>query len=124
VQHTQGNYRTNLLGALLVVVLIFAAKTAFSAGIADRGQADPILGSPIILNDGPQGACDPGLGSADLTPGIDVDGHPVAPAGLDQGSVPLPGQMMVRLKNGSYVAVDGSKLGPLLNPKPACPASH
>jgi hypothetical protein len=108
---------------MLVVVLIFAAKAAFSAGIADRGQPDPILGGPIltgpILNDGSRGPCDPDTASADLT-GTDVDGHPVAPANLDQGNVPLPGQMMVRLKSGSYVAVDGSKLDPLLNPKPAC----
>ena len=121
MQHTQGNYRLTVLGALLVVALIFAAKSAFSAGIADRGQADPILGGPIltgpILNDGP---CDPGTAEADLTPGTDVDGHPVAPANLDQGRVPVPSQMMVRLKNGSYVAVDGNKLDPLLNPKPAC----
>jgi hypothetical protein len=119
VQHTQGNYRAPVLGALLVVALLFAAKTAFSAGIADRGQPDPILGGPI-LNDAPQGPCDPGTAEADLTPGTDVDGHPVAPANLDQGRVPVPGQMMVRLKSGSYVAVDGSKLDPLLNPKPAC----
>ena len=106
------------------MALIFVTKTAFSAGIADRGQPDPILGGPIltgpILDDAPRGPCNPDTAEADLTPGADVDGHPVAPANLDQGNVPVPGQMMVQLKSGSYVAVDGSKLGPLLNPKPAC----
>jgi hypothetical protein len=121
VQHTQGNYRLTALGALLVVVLIFAGKTAFSAGIVDRDKPDPILTAPV-LNDVPDGPCDPNTASADLTPGVDVDGHPVAPAERAAGNVPLPGQMMVQLKSGSYVAVDGSKLDPLLNPKPACPA--
>jgi len=110
------------------VALIFVTKTAFSAGIADRGQADPILGGPIltgpIQDDPPWGPCNPDTAEADLTPGADVGGHPVTPAGLDQGGVPVPGQMMVRLKSGSYVAVDGNKLDPLLNPKPACPARH
>jgi hypothetical protein len=46
VQHTQGNYRISALGVVLVVALIFAAKSAFSAGITDRGQPDPILSSP------------------------------------------------------------------------------
>ena len=101
------------------MALIFAAKPAFSAGIADRGQPDPILGGPIETGEA-KAACDPGTASADLAPGTDVYGHPVAPAELDKGGVPLPAQMMVRLKNGSYVAVDGSKLDPLLNPKPAC----
>jgi hypothetical protein len=96
------------------VALIFVGKTAFSAGIADRNKPDPILSGE------PKGSCDPNTASADLTPGADVDGHPVGPANLDQGHVPLPGQMMVRLKSGSYVAVDGSKLDPLLNPKSSC----
>jgi len=114
VQHTQGNYRTTVLGAQLVVALIFVAKIAFSAGIAERGKPDPILSGE------PKGPCDPDTAQADLTPGTDVDGHQVAPAGLDQGSMAVPGQMMVRLKSGSYVAVDGNKLAPLLNPKTAC----
>ena len=89
MQHTQGNYRTLGLGALLVVALIFTGKAAFSAGIADRDRPDPIL-SPQA--DGP---CDPALASPDLTPGTDVDGHQVASADIQNGPVPFSGQVAV-----------------------------
>ncbi len=121
MQHTQGNYRRAALRALLVVVLVFAAKSAFSAGIADRGKPDPILTGAA---DGP---CDPQLAQPDLTPGTDVQGHQVASADIQNGPIPFQGQVAVPLKpapgrggNSAYVMVDGKKLDPLLNPKPAC----
>jgi len=119
VQHAQGSYKPIGFGALVIVVLIFAPKTAFSTDIADRSQPDPILSAPN-LNGEDKGPCDPDTASAELTPGTDVDGKPIVPADVDRERVPLPGKMMVQLKSGSYVAVDGSKLDPLLNPKPAC----
>ena len=106
---------------MLVVALIFAAKTAFSAGITDRGQPDPILSSPA---DGP---CDPTLAQPDLNPGTDVEGHQLASANIEDGPISFAGQAAVPLKpapgrggNSPYVMVDGNKLAPLPNPKPAC----
>jgi hypothetical protein len=103
---------------LLVVMLFFAAKTAFSAGIAERGKPDPLLSGTA---DGP---CDPALDRPDLVPGTDAQGHQVASADIQTGPIPLQGQVLVPLKGGkgppAYVAVDGKKLDPLLNPKPAC----
>ena len=122
MQHTQVNYRTAAIGVFLVLAFVFAAETAFSAGIADRDKPDPLLSGAA---DGP---CDPAMGQADLTPGTDVQGHQVASADIQTGPVPLQGQILVPLKSGqgrrgsapAYVAVDGKKLDPLLNPPPSC----
>lgn len=117
MQHTQGNYRSAALGALLVVVLVFTAKSAFSAGIANRGKPDPILTGQA---DGP---CDPRLAQPNLTPGTDVEGHQVAPADIQNSPIPFQGQLPVPLKQGqgpAYVAVDGKTPDSLLNPKSAC----
>jgi hypothetical protein len=119
VQHTQLNYRIPGFGAALFVMLVFAGKAAFSEGVAARGNPDS------ILTDSPAGPCDPELSQAELVPGTDVDGNPVAPADLASGPVPLKGQIEVPLKAQggrapAYVAVDGAKLDPLLNPKASC----
>lgn len=123
MQHTQVNYRIAAFGALLVVSLVFCGNSAFSAGITGQVKPDPILTGEA---DGP---CDPQLGQPELTPGTDVEGHQVASADIQTGPVPLEGQILVPLKSGqrgrrpsapAYVTVDGKKLGPLLNPKPAC----
>ena len=122
MQHTQVNYKRATIVVLLVVALVFAAETAFSAGIADRDKPDP------LLTDRADGPCDPALGQPDLTPGTDVAGHQVASADIQTGPIPMQGEILVPLKSGqnrrgsapAYVAVDGKKLDPLLNPKPAC----
>jgi hypothetical protein len=126
VQHTQFNYRLSFGAALLVVALVLAGKTAFSAGIADQGKPDPILGAPIDYG-AAKGPCDPALDQADVTPGVDVDGRPVAQADLPTPPVHIDGQIAVPLKpakgkggNSAYVSVDGKKLDPLLNHQPAC----
>ena len=119
MQHTQLNYRMLGLGAALVLLLVFAGKTAFSQGILARGKPDAILTNSL------NGPCEPELGQADLVPGTDMDGKPVAPADLGSAPVPLKGQIAVPLKGRSgrapaYVMVDGSKLDPLLNQHPSC----
>ncbi len=120
MRRAQENYHIAALAALVLVALIFAGKTAFSAGMADRGKPDP------ILNPQADGPCDPVLASPDLTPGTDVDGHQVASADL-AAQPAFNGQVLVPLKprpgyagNSAYVVVDGRKLDPLLNPQPAC----
>jgi hypothetical protein len=119
VQHTQLNYRTLGLGAALLVVLVFAGKSAFSEGLSAREK------SPPILTNNTTGSCDPELAQADLVPGTDVDGNPVAGVDLPTGPIPYPGQIAVPLRaragrSPAYVTVDGAKLGPLLNPASAC----
>jgi hypothetical protein len=107
------------LGAALVVLLVFAGKTAFSQGILAQGKPD------AILTDSLNGPCDPELGQADLVPGTDVNGNPVAPADLESAPLPFKGQIAVPLKGKpgrapAYVTVDGSKLDPLLGPQSSC----
>jgi hypothetical protein len=119
VQYTQLNYRSLSVGAVLVVLLVFAGKSAFSEGVSARGKPDP------LLTDNPSGACAPELDRADVVNGTDVDGQAVAPANLASGPIPLRGQIEVplRARGGRppvYVAVDGAKLDPLLNPRSAC----
>ena len=113
------NFSLALIGTLLVVGLVFPHKAAFSQGISASAKPDPILSPP---SDGP---CDPALDQPDLAAGTDVEGHQVASADIQNGPVPLNGQIMVPLKQGrgrnpAYVTLDGKKLDPLLNPKPAC----
>ena len=124
VQHTQQNYRTLAIGVALVMTMVFAAKTAFSAGISDRGKPDAILGGGPILSGSAPGPCEPELDQAELVGGTDADGKPVAPADLATGPIPLTGQIAVPLKARrgrapAYVTVDGAKLDPLFNP-PSC----
>ena len=119
MQHTQENYRSAAIASLLVVAMVFAGNPAFSAGIADPSKPDPILTGEV---DGP---CDPQLAQPELTPGTDVEGHQVASADIQAAAIPLQGQVLVPLKSGqngnpAYVTLDGKKLDPLLNPKPAC----
>lgn len=123
----QENYRIAARCGLVLVALVFAGKAAFSAGIADRGKADPILGAPPTLSGSlptpsPR-PCDPALELADVTPGLDVDGKPVASADLPIPPIHLDGGIAMPLKptpgragNSAYVMVDGRKLDPLLNP--------
>ena len=118
MQHTQGNYRSAALGALLVVALVFAGKSAFSAGIADRGKPDPIL-----TGSGPTAPATPPLAQPDLTPGTDVEGHQVASADIQNGPIPFQGQVAVPLKPGppagrQFRLCHGGRqeAGPALNP--------
>lgn len=119
-QRAQLNYRALSLGAALLGVLVFAGNSAFSQGVAARHKPAP------LLTDAPAGACNPDLDQPDIVDGTDVDGHPVAPATLSNGPIPFKVQIEVPLKTGrtgrmpAYVAVDGAKLDPLLNPQSSC----
>jgi hypothetical protein len=120
VQQVQQNYnlaRGLALPGLMVLVMAGAAE----AGIATRKP---------LLHDGMQGPCDPRLAGPEYAPGTDVNGNPVAPAGLARGAVPVPDEVLVPLNKrgrhgrsaeGPMVAIDGRSLDPILNPLPACP---
>ena len=108
MRYAQEYYKKLLPGVLLAVLM----------AAADAGS---------ILNDNAPGPCDPGLAAADVTPGVDVNGNPVAPADLPAGPVNLSGSIEVPVKAGrgrapAYVTVDGAKLGTLMNTAPGCAA--
>jgi hypothetical protein len=110
VQQQQGNYGRVPFRTLLVAAAFFCANPA----VAGVTQPDP------LLHDSPQDACEAG---ADYVAGVDADGEPVVPADVGAGRVPIPDQVVVPLANrrrgqSGYVVLDGSKLEPLLNPKP------
>lgn len=116
----------------MIAGLLVAADSAFAGRIVQPAKPDPIL-------DG--GDTHPCLAGADLAPGMDVTGQPVVPADAGVGPVPLPDQVLVPVRrepsgragargrapvagqglgNGPYVALDGHRLEPLLDPGP-CP---
>ena len=128
MQHTQYNFILLGMRAATVAVLLLATDSAFAGRIAQPAKPDPIL-------DG--GDTHPCLAGADLASGMDVTGQPVAPADAGALPVPLPDQVLVpvggepprrgrarnrnpAVPNGPYVALDGRKLAPLLDPGP-CP---
>lgn len=116
---------------MTIAGLLVTANTAMAGRIVQPGKPDPIL-------DG--GDTHPCLAGADLAPGMDVTGQPVVPADAGAGPVPLPDQVFVPLgggppqrgavrgrtaasgsdSSGPYVALDGRRLAPLLDPRP-CP---
>ncbi len=117
----QQNYSVGVTAVLFVLLSTpaFAGENAIVRQNADQS----------LLQDGGAGSCDPRLESPDLMNGVDVSGHPVAPAG-PQTRVPVPDQILVPLQNGRrrgrsgdapMVALDGRTLDPLLDPLPACP---
>ncbi len=117
---TQENCRILPVTGLLVVALLFSGNPGFSQTPAPTARPDPILM-------GTAGPCDPGTAQADLVANTDVNGHPVTPADLAAGPIPLTGQIDLPLparrgQRPAYVTVDGAKLGGLLNPEPGCAA--
>jgi hypothetical protein len=132
VQHTQYNF----IHVVVVVAALLAADAAQAGRIVQPSKPDPIL-------DG--GDTYPCLAGPDLASGMDVTGRPVVPADVAAGPVPLPDQVLVPLDGrqqrqgpgrgrgrtpvmgqsngpagGPYIALDGRRLAPLLDPGP-CP---
>ena len=123
MQHAQFYFAR--LGALLA--LLAAAPAA--AGTMTK-QPDP------LLDGGPTSPC---MTGPDYAAGVDVNGRAVAPADEQASRVPVPDEIAVPLHSGQaqaprhgrpnaassaqlgnspYVALDGRRLDPLLNPKP------
>jgi len=111
-------------------ILLLAAGPAAAGTMARPHQPDP------LLDGGPTSPC---MAGPDYQAGVDVNGHPVAPADEQAARVPVPDQIAVPLHSGQtqasrpggsnaaspvqpgnspYVALDGRRLDPLLNPKP------
>jgi hypothetical protein len=119
VQQTQFNVVRRAKDTLAIAgVLLALSLPVRAAGVAADSKPDP------LLNDGPTTACAAG---ADYAAGTDVNGHPVTPADVAAGPVPVPGAIAVplaknrqgsRAGDSAYVSLDGKKLEPLLNPPP------
>jgi hypothetical protein len=112
----------------LGVLFALAMPPALAAGIVHQAPADPLL-------DGiPDGPCAMLVEGPDYAAGTDATGHPVIAPDVGVGPIAVPGQIMVPLHaggrhgahrraheeaNSPYVAIDGHRLAPLVNP-PAC----
>ena len=119
VQHVKFNF------VRLGTILALLATPALAGTMAKPHQPDP------LLDGGPTSPC---MAGPDYQAGVDVNGHPVVPADQQASRVPVPDQIAVPLHSGQrtgrggrsvpgqpdapYVALDGRKLDPLLNPKP------
>jgi hypothetical protein len=137
VQHKQFNFvRPGTKLAAFALPLLMAWPVL--AGAISQ-PPDPLLDS------GPTDACAAGV---DYAPGIDVSGNPVVPADVASRPVPLPDTIAIpiarnrsqatgprpnpapgrrggapipdnaSIRDSAYVALDGRKLEPLLNPPP------
>jgi hypothetical protein len=130
--------------AKLAVLLLLAAGPVWAAGITQPSKPDP------LLDGGPTDPCAAGVDYAD---GVDANGRTVAPADVEARKVPLPDSIAVPLGrpqmqtsgrnqtgnpvrqggtsanpvtlggDSTYIAIDGRKLEPLVNPTP-CAAVH
>lgn len=120
---------------MLFPVIAFAgAAPVQGAAIVRQVPPDPLLDGAA---DGP---CAVLVDGADYAAGTDTAGYPVVPADVDAGPIAVPDQIMVPLHAGGarvshrhrrahadggrsgdspYVAIDGHRLAPLVNP-PAC----
>ncbi|HWX89764.1 MAG TPA: hypothetical protein VNY75_05625 [Rhizomicrobium sp.] len=110
---------------VLVALLLLAAFPGAAGTIAKSSKPDP------LLDGGPAAPC---AGGTDYAAGTDANGAPVVPADIAAPPVPVPEGIVVPVgpqasrsgginpatgaSNGAYVALDGKKLAPLLNPPP------
>ncbi len=113
---------------LFGTILLLIAAPAVAGTPAS--QPDP------LLDGGPVSPC---MAGPDYEPGLDVNGRPVVPADAQASRIPMPDEIAVPLHSGQargprhgrpgaaspaqpgnspYVALDGRRLEPLLNPPP------
>jgi hypothetical protein len=114
----------------LGTILGLLAAPAMAGTLAKPHQPDP------LLDGGPASPC---MAGPDYQAGVDVNGRAVAPADEQASRVPVPDQIAVPLHSGQtqgrgrgrsggaspahlgdspYVALDGKRLDPLVNPTP------
>jgi hypothetical protein len=138
VQHAQFNFVWRGTKIAAVALPLLMVWPAFAGSITQPSRPDPLL-------DG--GPTDPCAAGVDYAAGIDANGRPVVPADVAAGRVPLPDTVAIPIGRGqpqgpafgsrpgrrggmpdtasnrdsSWVALDGRKLEPLLNPPPCGP---
>jgi hypothetical protein len=141
VQHKQFNFIKLGTKAAVFPLLLLAVSAAW-AGAATGSITQPSKPDPL-LDDGPT---DPCAARVDYADAVDVNGKAVAPADVEGRSVPLPDSIAVPIGNNlgrnpgrnsarsrqganpvtpggdsTYIAIDGRKLEPLVNPPPCAP---
>ena len=135
MQHKQFNFVRQGTKLAAVAWAFLAAGPAWSQAISHPSKPDPLLDS------GPTVACAAGV---DFAPGVDVNGNAVVPADSSARRVPVPDSIAIPIprnrtaaaaptpntrpdrqptdnasnRDSAYVALDGRKLEPLLNPPP------
>ena len=136
MQHKQFNFVRHGTKATAVTLLLLGAQPVAAGTMAQSSGPDP------LLDGGPTVPCAAGV---DYAPGIDVNGNAVVPADVAGRPVPVPDAIAIPLRarpsqaagasgglatgnqpanpqtqgsKGAYVALDGRKLEPLLNPPP------
>ncbi len=140
VQHKQFNFRWQGTKRTSFALALLVAGPALAGSIVQPSKPDP------LLDGGPTSACAAGV---DYAAGIDVNGQPVVPADTAARPVPVPDSVAIPIgrrapgqnaaqggaapnpaspgaasnRDSSYIALDGKKLEPLLNPPP-CGAVH
>ena len=144
MQHKQFNFVRQGTKIAAIALPLLAIWPAFAGGIVQPSKPDP------LLDGGPTAPC---AASTDYAAGTDVNGKPVAQADVAAGRVPLPDTIAIPIgpsrgaggalgrgrnvgqgrgaitsdnapnRDSTWVALDGRKLEPLLNPPP-CGAVH
>jgi len=140
VQHKQFNFRWPGTKRAIFALALLVAGPALAGSIVQPSKPDPLLDS------GPTTPCAAGV---DYAAGIDVNGQPVLPADAAARPVPVPDSIAIPIgrrapgqnavpgraapdptgpgsgsnRDSTYIALDGKKLEPLLNP-PTCAAVH
>jgi hypothetical protein len=123
--HT-AQFRVVIRQIAIPVVALGLCLPAVAAGIVHDSPPDPLLDGRV---DGPCAAL---TDSPDYAAGVDSRGQPVVPPDVGSAPVAIPDQVMVplpggrhgrhnaRADEGSYAAIDGRRLKPLVNPA-RCP---
>jgi hypothetical protein len=144
VQHKQFNFVRQGTKIAAVALSLLVVWPAFAGSIVQPTKPDPLLDS------GPTAPCAVGV---DFAAGVDANGQPVVPPDVAAGRVPLPDTVAIPMggnraqatnpgrnfgpgrgrrpvasdnasnRDSTWVALDGRKLEPLLNPPP-CGAVH
>ena len=138
--HKQFNFMRQGTRIAAVALPLLVVCPALAGSIVQPSRPDPLLDS------GPTNPCATGV---DFAAGVDANGGPVAPADVAAGRVPLPDTVAIPIggnrtqaagrnygpgrgrrpsgsdiasnRDSTWVALDGRKLEPLLNPPPCGP---
>ena len=142
MQHKQFNFIELGTKAAAFSCLLLAASAAW-AGAGSGSITQPSKPDPLL--DG--GPTDPCAARVDYADGVDANGKAVVPADVEARPVPLPDSIAVPIGNNrarnqgrnpgrnnartanpvtlggdsTYIAIDGRKLEPLVNPPPCAP---
>ena len=122
------------------IVIVVAGILAGISSLAAQAPSAPGQPDPVLQGPSPPPACAEGLDGPDYVPGLDANGQAVPRADIGAERVPVPGELLIPLPNGSnrqafvpgrggrgfgrdepaYLVLDGRRVERLVNPGPAC----